>query len=47
LNTPEMRSATAQSRSQVRLVLEDALRRLSSHEFVPYVLEHSGNDVST
>jgi hypothetical protein len=47
LNTPEMRAAAAQSRSQVRLVLEDVLRRLSSHEFVPYVLEHSGNDVST
>ena len=47
LNTPEMRSAAAQSRSQVRLTLENVVRRLSSHEFVPYLLEHSGYDVST
>ncbi len=47
LNTPEMRSAAAQSRSQVRLTLEDVLRRLSGNEFVPYLMEHSGNDVST
>lgn len=47
LNTPEMRSAAAQSRSQVRLVLEDVVRRLRAHAFVPYVMEHSGNDAST
>jgi hypothetical protein len=46
LNTPEMRSAATQSRSQVRLALEDVLRRLSGHEFVPYLMEHGGNDVS-
>ena len=47
LNTPEMRSAAAQSRSQIRLALEEIVRQLSSHNFVPYVIEHSGNDVST
>jgi len=47
INCPEMKSAAAQSRTQVRILLEDLLRRLSRHEFVPYVLEHSGNDVST
>ena len=47
LNTPEMRSAVAQSRSQVRLVLEGVVQRLSGHKFVPYLMTHSGNDVST
>jgi hypothetical protein len=46
LNTPEMRSAVAHSRGQVRLALEDVLRRLSRHEFQPYPIENSGNDVS-
>jgi len=47
LNTPEMQSAAAQSRSHVRLALEHIVRRLSAHAFVPYVIEHSGNDVSS
>lgn len=45
LNTPHL--AAARSRSQVRLALEDVLRRLGAHDFVPYVIGHSGNDVST
>jgi hypothetical protein len=47
LNTPEMRSAAAKSRNEVRLVLEDVVRRLRQHAFVPYFIEHSGNDVGT
>jgi len=46
LSTPEMRSAAAHSRSHLRLALEDVLRRLSRHEFQPYVIENRGNDVS-
>ena len=47
LNTQEMHAAVAQSRSHVRLVLENVLLRLSKHAFVPYPMEHGGNDVST
>jgi len=46
LNTADMQSAAAHSRGQVRLVLEDILRRLSRHAFQPYPIENSGNDVS-
>jgi hypothetical protein len=47
LNSPEMRSAAAHSRTQLRLALEDVLRRLQRHPFLPYPIENSGNDVST
>jgi hypothetical protein len=47
LNTPEMQSAAAHSRSQVRLALEGILSRLSRHEHLPYLIHNSGNDVST
>jgi hypothetical protein len=47
LNTPEMRSAAAQSRAEVKLALENIVRRLNAHTFVPYAIKHSGNDVST
>jgi hypothetical protein len=47
LNNQEIRSAAAQSRNQLRLALEDVLRRLSAHKFVPYAIEHRGNDAST
>ena len=43
LNIPEKQS----TRSQIKLALEDAVRRLNAHAFVPYVIGHSGNDVST
>jgi hypothetical protein len=45
LNIPEMQST--QSRGQIKLALESIVRRLSAHAFVPYVIGHSGNDVST
>jgi hypothetical protein len=32
---------------ELRQKLEDALKQLSRHQFVRYVLEHTGNDVST
>lgn len=47
LNTPELRSAAAESRGRLRIAMEDVLWRLRKHEFVPYVLEHSGNNVSS
>jgi hypothetical protein len=47
LNTPQIQSTAAQSRSQLRVALEGVLRRLSEHDFVDYVMENSGNDVST
>jgi hypothetical protein len=47
LNTSEMRLAAAHSLGKVRLALEEVLRRLSRHEFKPYPIENSGNDVST
>jgi len=47
LDTPEMRSAAAHSRTQVRLALEDVLRRLRKHAFQPYRIENRGNDVSS
>jgi hypothetical protein len=43
LNIPEKQP----TRSQIKSALEDAVRRLNAHAFVPYVIEHSGNDVST
>lgn len=45
LNTPEMHAAAAQSRSHARVALENVMQRLSKHAFVPYPLEHHGNDV--
>jgi hypothetical protein len=47
LSTPEIRSAAAKSRSQLRLALEAVLSRLSEHNFVSYSIVHGGNDVST
>jgi hypothetical protein len=47
LRTPEIEQAARQSRSHMRQELEKVLKRLSAHESVPYVMEHSGNDVSS
>ena len=47
LNTPEIKSAAARSRSDLRAGLEEVLRRLGTHSFVPYVLEHDGNDAGS
>jgi hypothetical protein len=47
LNTKEIYDASRRSRAETKAVLEKILKRLSAHQFVPYPMEHSGNDVST
>ncbi len=47
LNTREIFDASRRSRSDTRLALEKVLKRLVAHDFIPQVLEFSGNDVST
>lgn len=47
LNTKPMMEATRRSRTEVRLLLEKILKRLSGHEFIPYVMENHGQDFST
>ena len=46
LNTRDVIEATKRSRAEVRIALEKVLKRLSSHDFVPHVMEHSGYDMS-
>jgi hypothetical protein len=48
LNTRELQDAiAAQSRTQVKSVLENMLRRLAAHECIPLVIMNKGHDVST
>jgi hypothetical protein len=47
LNTRDVIEATKRSRAEVRIALEKVLKRLSSHDFIPHVLEFSGHDMST
>jgi hypothetical protein len=47
LNTKEMFEAAAHSRAEVKEALEKILRRLAAHNFIPYVVENSGHDVSS
>jgi hypothetical protein len=47
LNTKEMFEAAGHSRAEVREILEKILRRLAAHNFIPYVMENSGHDVSS
>jgi hypothetical protein len=46
LNSREMAEAAAQSRNQVKRVLEQLLRSLSNHRFQEYVFHNHGNDMS-
>jgi len=47
LNNPPIMAAAAQSRADVRIVLEMLLKRLAAHPTTPYAMENSGHDVST
>ena len=47
LNTKEVMEAARRSRTEVRLVLEKVLKRLTAHNFIPQVMEHGGHDMST
>jgi hypothetical protein len=47
LNTREICEAARRSRSDTRLALEKILKRLTAHDYIPQILEFSGNDVST
>ena len=46
LNTPEMSRAASGGRAAVKDLLEKALRVLNGYEFKPYVMQHSGHDLS-
>jgi len=46
LNTTAMKEASQRSRADVKLLLEKILKRLSGHEFIPYVMENHGQDFS-
>ena len=46
LNTKPMMEAAQRSRAEVRLLLEKILKRLSGHDFIPYVMENHGQDFS-
>jgi hypothetical protein len=47
LNSPEMKRAASGSRAGVKMLLEQALKKLQGHDFQPALSEFSGNDVST
>ena len=44
LNTKEVRDASRISRAETRAVLEKILKRLATHQFIPYPMEHSGTE---
>ena len=44
---PLMLEAARRSRTEVKAILEQTLKRLQSHSFIPYEMENSGQDVST
>lgn len=47
LNTRDMAEGIRKSRSETRLALERVLKRLQAHDYIPQILEFSGNDVGT
>jgi hypothetical protein len=47
LNTTELYDASRRGRSELRLALEKTLKKLVDHTYVPQLLEHAGNDMST
>jgi hypothetical protein len=47
LNNPPLMEAAGRSRAEVKTVLEALLKKLAAHNFVPYVMDNSGNDVTT
>ena len=47
LNTNPIIEAANQSRAELRRALENVLKRLQGHTFIPYVMENSGQDAST
>jgi hypothetical protein len=47
LNTKEVQDASRISRAETRLVLEKILKRLTSHQFIPYPMEHSATALAT
>ena len=46
LNTPDMVRAASGPRSNVKALLEKALKVLTRYDFKPHVMRHGGNDVS-
>ncbi len=48
INTPEFVDALRTgSRAKIKIVLEDMVRRMQAHDYVPVVIKHRGNDVSS
>jgi hypothetical protein len=47
LNEPQMEAAVRQTRTAVKTLLEQALKRFAGHDYPPYVMEHGGVDVSS
>jgi hypothetical protein len=46
LNTPDMIRAASVSRSDVKQLLEKALKVLAGYDFKPHAMRYQGNDVS-
>ena len=47
LNTREMLEAARTSRSRVKDLLENELKRLRTYDFPPRMIVHTGNDVGS